>query len=431
MAHLKGGGQRHHKVLIVGGGSGGITVASQLLRASPGLDVAILEPAAVHEYQSGWILAGAGLLPYEATHRPEAAVIPAGAVWIQDRATAFEPEAQRVITEAGETLSYDVLVVAMGLQLNWSAIKGLPEGLGHHGIVSNYSYAHIAATWETIRSFQGGTSLFTHPATPIKCGGAPQKVMYLADEIFQATSGVGVNTRVVFCSALAQLYPVKAYSATIERVVARRGIEVLLRHNLIEVRPEEQVAVFEVREEGREPFQEEICFDLLHVVPPMAAPDVVAQSPLAIKGQGGWVDVDRLTCQHKRFADVFALGDVSSLPTAKSLAAIRGQAPVLVANLLAQLDGRPLEAHYDGYTACPLITSFHSVVMAEFDYNLQPVSSFLVDPTQERWSMWLVETRVFPWVYWHRVLMGRLHESRFLKPFAPLVRWFGLALKES
>ena len=151
MAHLKGGGQRHHKVLIVGGGSGGITVASQLLRASPGLDVAILEPAAVHEYQSGWILAGAGLLTYEHTHRPEAAVIPAGAVWIQDRATAFEPEAQRVITEAGETLSYDVLVVAMGLQLNWSAIKGLPEGLGHHGIVSNYSYAHITATWETIR----------------------------------------------------------------------------------------------------------------------------------------------------------------------------------------------------------------------------------------------------------------------------------------
>ena len=430
MTSLKGGGQRHHKVLIVGGGSGGITVASQLLIASPGLDVAILEPAAIHEYQSGWILAGAGLLPYEQTHRPEAAVIPAGAVWIQDRATAFEPEAQRVITEAGETLSYDVLVVAMGIQLNWSTIKDLPEGLGHHGIVSNYSHDHIATTWETIGGFQGGNALFTHPATPIKCGGAPQKVMYLADDIFQATSGVGVNTRVIFCSALAQLYPVKAYNATVEHVVARRGIEARLHHNLIEVHPEEQVAVFEVRQEGRDPFREEIRFDLLHVVPPMAAPDVVAHSPLAIEGPGGWVEVNKNTCQHKRFADVFALGDVSSLPTAKSLAAIRGQAPVLVANLLAQLDGRPLAAHYDGYTACPLITSFHSVVMAEFDYDLQPVSSFLVDPTQERWSMWLVETRMFPWVYWNRVLKGRLHESRFLKPLAPLVRALGLSFKQ-
>jgi sulfide:quinone oxidoreductase len=245
--------------------------------------------------------------------------------------------------------------------------------------------------------------------------------MYLADDIFQATSGVGVNTHVIFCSALAQLYPVKAYNATVERVVARRGIETRLQHNLIEVRPEEQVAVFEVRQEGREPLREEIRFDLLHVV---------AHSPLAIEGPGGWVEMNKDTCQHKRFADVFALGDVSSLPTSKSLAAIRGQAPVLVANLLAQLDGRPLLAHYDGYTACPLITSFHSVVMAEFDYDLQLVSSFLVDPTKERWSMFVVETRVFPWVYWHRVLKGRLHESRFLKPFKPLVRALGLARKE-
>ena len=423
-------GHRHHRVLIVGGGSGGITVASQLLRARPGLDVAILEPSGVHEYQSGWILAGAGLLPYGETHRPESAVIPAGAVWIQDGAASFEPEAQRVITASGGILSYDVLVVAMGLQLNWSQIKGLPEALGSHGIVSNYSRAHIAATWTAIRDFQGGTALFTHPATPIKCGGAPQKVMYLADDVFQGTSGVGVNSHVIFCTAMAKLYPVEAYNATVERVAARRGIETRLLHNLIEVRPEEQVAVFEVRAEGREPSLEEIPFDLLHVVPPMAAPDVVASSPLAIEGQGGWVEVNKDTCQHKRFADVFALGDVSSLPTSKSLAAIRGQAPVLVANLLAQLDGQPLLAYYDGYTACPLITSFHSVVMAEFDYNLQPVSSFLVDPTKERWSMFLVETRVFPWVYWHRVLKGRLHESRFMKPFAPLVRALGLAFKQ-
>ncbi|MDM7954685.1 MAG: FAD/NAD(P)-binding oxidoreductase [Cyanobium sp. CZS 25K] len=423
-------GHCHHQILIVGGGSGGITVAAQLLRARPGLDVAILEPAGVHEYQSGWILAGAGLLPYGATHRPEAAVIPEGATWIQGSAAAFEPEEHRLITAAGASISYDVLVVAIGLQLNWSAIEGLPESLGSHGIVSNYSHAHIAATWEAIRGFRGGTALFTHPATPIKCGGAPQKVMYLADDIFQAASGVGVNSRVIFCSAMAQLYPVKAYNATVERIVARRGIETRLLHNLIEVRPEEQVAVFEVRSEGKEPAREEIRFDLLHVVPPMAAPDVVAHSLLAIEGPGGWVEVDKDTCQHKRFADVFALGDVSSLPTAKSLAAIRGQAPVLVANLLAQLDGRPLAAHYDGYTACPLITSFHSVVMAEFDYDLQPVSSFLVDPTQERWSMFLVETRVFPWVYWHRVLKGRLHESRFLKPLAPLVRALGLAFKQ-
>jgi len=200
---------RHFQVLIVGGGSGGLIVAAQLLRARPGLDLAILEPAAVHEYQSGWIPAGAGLLALEQTHRSEASVIPAGAVWIQGSAASFEPQARRVITAAGEALSYDVLVVAMGLQLNWSQIKGLPEALGSYGIISNYSRAHIATTWEAIRSFKGGTAVFSHPATPIKCGGAPQKVMYLADDIFQATSGVGVNARVIFCRPWPISIPVK------------------------------------------------------------------------------------------------------------------------------------------------------------------------------------------------------------------------------
>lgn len=175
MAAAASNAPRHHRVLIVGGGSAGITVAAQLLRARSGLDVAILEPASVHAYQSGWILAGAGLLPYAQTQRPEAAVIPAGAVWIRDSAASFEPEARRVITAAGVALSYEVLVVATGLKLDWSRIQGLPEALGQHGVVSNYSHPHIAATWKAIRDFRGGTALFTHPATPIKCGGAPRR----------------------------------------------------------------------------------------------------------------------------------------------------------------------------------------------------------------------------------------------------------------
>ena len=103
MAPLNGGGgHRHQQVLIARGGSAGITLASQLLRVRPSLDVAILEPAAVHEYQSGWILAGAGLLPYGATHRPEAAVIRAGATWIRPAAQPpSSPQAHRVITSAG------------------------------------------------------------------------------------------------------------------------------------------------------------------------------------------------------------------------------------------------------------------------------------------------------------------------------------------
>jgi sulfide:quinone oxidoreductase len=103
---------------------------------------------------------------------------------------------------------------------------------------------------------------------------------------------------------------------------------------------------------------------------------------------------------------------------------------VTAANVLAFLDGRPLTAQYDGYSVCPLITGYNNVVMAEFDYSQMPVSSFLVDPTKERWSMWLMKTRMLPWLYWNRMLKGLPHESRYLKPFAPLVRLLRLNYRE-
>ncbi|MDM7937698.1 MAG: FAD/NAD(P)-binding oxidoreductase [Cyanobium sp. CZS 48M] len=420
---------QHHQILIVGGGAAGITVASQLLLARSGLDVAILEPSSDHYYQPGWTLVGGGVMTQEQTRRDEAGLIPAGCTWIRAAAAGFDPESNRVITSTGEAISYDALVVATGLQLRWERVKGLEQALGRHGVTSNYSKEHLPYTWETIRAFKGGTAIFTFPDTPIKCAGAPQKIMYMADDIFKATSGVGVNTQVIFATAGPGLFGVPVYARVLKKVVEQRGIQVLLRHNLKEIRAEEQVAVFEVSDAEGNTSSTEIPFSMIHAVPPMSAPELIAQSPLATSAPGGWVEVDKFSTQHIRYPNVFSLGDVSSLPTSKTAGAVRGEAPVLVANLLAQLDGKPLQARYDGYSVCPLITGYDRVVMAEFDYDLQPVSSFLVDPTKERWSMWLMKTKGLPWIYWNRMLKGQPHESRYLKPFKPLAKALGLAYK--
>jgi sulfide:quinone oxidoreductase len=146
----------------------------------------------------------------------------------------------------------------------------------------------------------------------------------------------------------------------------------------------------------------------------MAAPDVVANSALAVDGPGGWVQVDQYSTQHVHYPNVFSLGDVSSLPNSKTAAAIRGQAPVLVENLLAHLDGKPLTARYDGYACCPLITGYGRTIMAEFNYKGEPVPSFPLDPTQERWSMWFVKRNVLPALYWNRMLRGYPHERQYM-----------------
>lgn len=401
-----------HQIVIVGGGAAGITVAAQLLKQDSKLDVAMIEPSDFHHYQPGWTLVGGGLAKIEQFTRPQQAVIPLGATWIQDRVTSLEPDRNIVITAQGKVIEYEYLVLCPGIQINWHHIKGLKEALGKNFVTSNYDRQFAPYTWESIQNFQGGTAIFTHPNTAIKCGGAPQKVMYLADDHFKSKSGVGVNTQVLFCTAGANLFAVPAYNRSLEKVVEQRGITAKYRHNLKEIKAETQEAIFDVTTaDGVE--EVSIHYDFLHVTPPMSAPDFIRTSPLA--NDQGWVDVEALSLQHRRYANVFSLGDASSLPTSRTAAAIRKQAPVLVQNLLGCLHDRGMGSRYDGYTCCPLITGYHSTIMAEFDYAGNPAPSFPVDPTQERYSMFLVKTYLLPQLYWHRMLKGKGFEGDLFK----------------
>jgi sulfide:quinone oxidoreductase len=391
----------HHRIVIIGGGSAGLTVAARLNNRMDKPDIAIVEPSDKHYYQPLWTLVGGGVFPKEATERDEKDFIPRGATWIKDSAASFDPDARSVVLASGRTLSYDYLVVAAGIQLDWHKIKGLDGQVGQHGICSNYSYSTVESTWENIRSFRGGTALFTQPGTPIKCGGAPQKICYLAEDYFRRHS-VRDQSKVIFLTATPGIFAVKKYAEALRQVISRKNIEARYQHDLVEVRPEQREAVFQNLANGEKVV---IAYDLLHVTPPMGPPDFLASSPLA--GEGGWVAVDQWTMQHDRFANVFALGDCSSLPTSKTGAAIRQQAPVLVDNLLSAMCDKPLTSKYDGYTSCPLVTGYGTLILAEFDYDLQPQESFPFDQSKERYSMYALKAHALPRLYWHGMLRGR------------------------
>jgi sulfide:quinone oxidoreductase len=128
-------------------------------------------------------------------------------------------------------------------------------------------------------------------------------------------------------------------------------------------------------------------------------------SPVA--DSAGWVEVDKATLQHVRYPNIFSLGDASNLPTSKTAAAIRAQGPVLVANLLSALNGRRLAARYEGYTSCPLITGYGRLILAEFDYNLEPDETFPFDQARERRSMYWLKKYMMPFIYWRGLVRGR------------------------
>jgi sulfide:quinone oxidoreductase len=390
-----------YKVLIVGGGTAGITVAAQLKKRLKAGEIAIVEPSTKHYYQPLWTLVGGGIFPKERSEREEKDYIPDGVEWIQARVTEFYPEKNAVLTDKHGEIGYEYLVVCPGIQINWHLVKGLKESLGKNGVCSNYAYETVESTWENIRNLNEGIAVFTQPNTPIKCGGAPQKIAYLAEDYFRLN---GRRDRIVvkFISGMPSIFSVKKYADALMKHCQQTGIETLFKHNLVEIRPEKKEAIFINLDTQQELVQP---YDMIHVTPPMGPPDFIKNSPLA--DSAGWVDVNKSSLQHNKYKNVFGLGDASSLPTSKTGAAIRKQAPVLVKNLLSLMKGEALTASYDGYTSCPLVTGYDSLILAEFDYDLNPRETFPFDQSKERYSMFLLKKYVLPLLYWHGMLRGR------------------------
>lgn len=388
------------KIIIVGGGTGGIAVASRLARQFPAGSVALFEPSLTHYYQPLWTLVGAGICPLEESRRSTADLIPSGVTWLREKVTSFQPDQNCLTAESGQ-FSYESLVLSPGIQVNWHGIEGLKDTLGSNNVVSNYSEDIVEKTWESFQSFSGGRALFTFPSTPIKCGGAPQKIMYLMDDYLRR-QGLREKSSIEFLSAADSIFGVPKYKEALNDLVARRGIKTHFKRDLIAVDGPRKTAVFKDLATGE---THEEAFDFLHVTPPMSAPDFIKQSALA--NAAGWIDVDKHTLQHNTYKNVFALGDASSLPTSRTGAAIRKQAPVLVENLCAHLRGQPLSASYDGYTSCPIVTGYGKLILAEFDYDSKPCETFPFDQSKERWSMYQLKRHVLPVMYWQGMMRGR------------------------
>lgn len=393
-----------HEVVIIGGGTAGITVAARLRRAGAA-DIAVIEPSDRHYYQPLWTLVGGGRAPVGATVRRQASVVPKGVRWIRQRAVGVDPQARTVRTGDGADIGYRYLVVAPGLQLDFDKVPGLTETLGRNGVSSNYRFDLAPRTWDLIRDTTAGTALFTMPPGPIKCAGAPQKIAYLAADWWRRHGRLD-NIRVILVLPTAAMFSQPDWAKVLEGVAAGYGIEVRRESQLVEVNGEARQAVVLDTTTGT---KDSIDYAMLHAVPPQSAPDWLKASPLADPASPfGYVKVDQYTLQNPDWPTVYALGDAANLPTSKTGAAIRKQAPVLVSNMLAARRGQQPTARYDGYTSCPLVTAHNRMLLAEFDYQLKPTPTVpFVNTMKPRYDMYLLKRYGLPAMYWHGMLRGR------------------------
>ncbi len=396
-----------HQIVIVGAGAAGIAVASSLLGRDKSLDIAIIDPAETHYYQPGWTMVGGGIFDPCDTVKTVASLIPDNVKWIKSAVAAFEPEKNTVILEGCRVVQYDRLIVCAGLKLDWNAIEGLEETLGKNGVTSNYRYDLAPYTWELVQGLNGGKAIFTQPPMPIKCAGAPQKAMYLSCDHWLKKNCLK-NVDVHFNNAGGVIFGIKEYVPPLMEYVEKYGINLNFGHNLVRIDGPEKRAWFKKANDDSEDEIIETGFNMIHVVPPQSAPDFIKVSPLA--DENGWVDVDQSTLQHKKYENIYALGDCMNAPNAKTAAAARKQAPVVAMNVLHDIGISETRGLYDGYGSCPLTVERGKIVLAEFGYGgklLPSFPKFVLDGTKPSRLSWLLKERILPPIYWKAMLKGR------------------------
>ncbi|KAI8979254.1 hypothetical protein BDF20DRAFT_820316 [Mycotypha africana] len=390
------------KVVVVGGGPGGLSVSSTLSELLGKNQVAVIEPSDKHYYQPLWTYVGGGLKNFDESVKAMGEVMPANAEWIQDKVTEFDPENNTVKLADGQTVGYDYLVVAAGIQINWNAVKGLKNALGKDGVSSNYDANSVQKTYEFIKNFKGGNALFTFPNTPLKCPGAPTKITFLAEEAFRL-NGVRDKSNVIYNTAAAKIFGVDHYGRVLQQLADERNITVNFQHELVEINANNHEAIFQNNANQE---LKTYTYDFIHVAPPQGPPNFIKQSKLA--DAAGWVDVDKETLRHNKYKNVYALGDCSSLPTSKTAAAITAESGVLKKNLIADLQGKKIEdAKYDGYTSCPLIVGQNQLILAEFSgYTGKPLETFPVDQRAISKLAQYLNKEIIPSIYWNGLLKG-------------------------
>lgn len=397
-------------VVIIGAGAGGMAVANRLSDRLRGGRITVVEAREVHHYQPGWTLVASGVWNPDKTTRPNSQFMPPNVDWIRSSAAAFDPDNRTVDLANGDRLSYDYLVVATGIQLNYEQIEGMSADLvGQHGIGSVYASLEGATrTRDVIDQWiatGGGQGIFTHAPTPVKCAGAPLKMTFTTLSRLEA-SGKRDSFDVDFFAPGGGLFSQPWVNDFVKQRFDEQGVQRHHFHTLTAISPQDQQATF-TQQDGSSITRD---YDFIHVVPPMSAPDAVRNSDLIAKEgkfTGNWLDVDIYTLQHNRYPEVFGIGDVIGAPLNKTAASVKAQAPIVTENLLAAMQGKPLPRKHNGYTSCPLITSIGKAMLVEFGYDLEFLPSFpFIDPKEESWVTWTFKDKMLQPAY-YAVLEGQ------------------------
>ncbi|CAG9335474.1 unnamed protein product [Blepharisma stoltei] len=408
-----------YRVIIAGAGTGAMTLCGQLIRSGKvkPSEIAVIDPSPLHYYQPGFTILAGGLrgnsekikshMDYIA--RDTRSLFHPDINFIPKSVTGFSPSSNK-ISIGNEEISYDHLVVALGLSLDYDKVPGLYEALEDENspVGTIYQFKYCLKTNRLIQSFKGGQAIFSQPNQPFKCAGAPQKIMYLSNSSW-TNSGIRAKTDIQFYIPTPAMFSVPIYAKELEKIAKGKGCNLHFQHLLTKVDHKKNEAIFKKGDE-----EITVKYDFLHTAPPQSPPKVLHGSP--ISNEAGYVDVNPNTLRHNKYDNIWAIGDCASCPTSKTAAAAIAEAPVLVNNICKVLDKAQPNAKYEGYTSCPIFLGNNKLMLCEFKYQGELDETFGGQTTPSTYAYYLVKD-ILPKVYFSLLPKGLWYgRNSFFKP---------------
>lgn len=392
------------RIAILGGGTGGTLTANGLRRVyGDAAEIVVVDRDDRHVYQPGLLFVPFGLAEPGELVRSRAAQLHDGIDFRLAEVERVDTAACAVELAGGETLGYDVLVIATGAVLQPEETEGLAGEGWNERVCTFYELESAMALRDALRRFERGRLVVNAVDMPIKCPVAPLEFAFLADWHLRER-GVRDAVEIAYVTPLDGAFTKPVASEHLAGLLAQKGIAL-----------ETEFATGQVDgARGRLVSwdEREVRFDLLATIPLHGGAPFVARSP-GLGDELGFVAADPHTLQAKAAPNVFAIGDAASLPTSKAGSVTHFEGETLIANIRHLLDGEPLEGSFDGHANCFVETGFHKALLIDFNYEVEPLPGRFPDPRVGPLPL-LKESRLnhmakllFQSVYWHVLLPGR------------------------
>jgi sulfide:quinone oxidoreductase len=391
------------RLVILGAGTGGTLAANRLRKKfkEDHLRIDIVDQNNQHVYQPGLLFVPFGLAESDEIVRKRDRQLHKGIHYHQSAIESVDIEADSVTLANGDTLDYDVLLVATGARLQPEETEGMTGPGWMESVFTFYDMEGATALAAKLDEFESGHVVINVIDMPIKCPVAPLEFAFLADWYF-TDKGVRDDVTITYVTPLDGAFTKPTASATLSSLLTDKGIELVTEFNTGEVDGEARKLI---GFDGRE-----IDFDIAVVIPLHGGAAYVENSP-GLGDELGFIPTDNATLQSQVKPNIFVVGDAADLPASKAGSVTHFEGEVLVENMESFLKGEPIEHSFDGHANCFIETGFSKALLIDFNYENEPVGGHYPGPVG---LPLLKESRVnhlgklmFQSFYWHGLLPGR------------------------